>query len=99
MFLIHALLQILDGLLTYSGVLLLGIGTACEGNPIIRTSMDLYGPGQALIVTKTAGVVMVLILRRFREMVMLKYIMMVVNLIYTLSAVYWIYILKDFLWL
>lgn len=99
MFFIQALLQILDGLLTYAGVTYLGVGTLCEGNPVVRHMMDEYGVINGLLIAKTLGISLnVFFLRRFREMVMLRYVMLVVNIVYTLSAFHWIYILKD-LWL
>lgn len=54
------LAQILDGALTISGVTT--YGTAAEGNPMLRTLMELIGLTPAVVLTKLACSALVIVL-------------------------------------
>lgn len=55
LFLTAVLLQIADGALTYQGVSL--YGTAVEGNPLVRWTMNTLSPVTALVLFKGAAIV------------------------------------------
>jgi hypothetical protein len=61
----HILLQILDGLLTYFGMLRFGV--EYEGNPLINFTMETIGVAPALILYKGIGVCMMLYLLYYEE--------------------------------
>lgn len=88
------LLQLLDGFLTYVGVSASPLGLDAEGNPIIRSAMESLGPGTALLIVKSLAIGAILYLKaRSSDLVMLKRVLGVVNLLYLISASLWIYVL------
>jgi hypothetical protein len=90
---IHVLLQVLDGIFTYAGVLLLGIGTDIEGNPLVRWAMVELGPGTALVIIKGLAIGALLLLRSYSpNLAMLKMVISRLNLLYMLSAAMWAYV-------
>jgi uncharacterized membrane protein len=89
---LHVLLQILDGILTYVGVLYLGFGTEIEGNPIVRWLMNEMGPSTALVVTKGTGILSVLgAALKMSDKGMLQTVISRVNLLYMLACAMWAY--------
>lgn len=92
---LSALLQLLDGILTYIGVSTSPLGLDVEGNPIIKGIMRSIGPGMALLLVKSFAVGAIFYLKRSAsDLVMLKAALYVVNLLYLISAVLWIYVLS-----
>jgi hypothetical protein len=63
--LVFMLLQLVDGLLTYTAVAMLGV--VGEGNMLLATAMQMAGPGPALVGAKTlaAGCGLILYVRGF----------------------------------
>lgn len=55
--LILILMQVADGLLTAYGVSL--FGTAAEGNPLVRSLMDIFGYLPALFIVKACAVMII----------------------------------------
>lgn len=94
MFLLQAILQIVDGILTYVGVVRFGT-TDVEGNPIVKYCMNQLGAGEALILIKTLAILVVLLLSRSdnSNKVIFKRFLIPINLLYTVSAFMWLYIL------
>lgn len=63
--LVFMLLQLVDGILTYTAVAMLGV--VGEGNMLLATAMQMAGPGPALVGAKTlaAGCGLILYVRGF----------------------------------
>lgn len=57
--------QILDGILTYIGVS--NLGTSREGNPMLRSLMEIFGPGQTLFVAKLTAILLLYLIRDLYE--------------------------------
>lgn len=89
---IHIILQVIDGIFTYAGVLCLGLGIEIEGNPLLRSLMYELGPGTALMLIKGLAIGSVWYAKgASRHWVMLKKGISRINLIYMLSAALWAY--------
>jgi hypothetical protein len=90
---IHAVLQVLDGILTYVGVTVAPRGLAMEANPLIKFLMSVMGPGMALLFIKSIAL---LILNGLQTMgtrlVMLRGVISIVNCFYATTVVLWIYV-------
>lgn len=97
-FIYQAFMQILDGILTYVGVLVLSTGTASEGNPLLRHCMETYGVVDSLIIFKAFGILVALgFMRPHRKQGIVRVGVFMVNLFYTVSSLYWIWILVPVL--
>jgi hypothetical protein len=59
-FVVFALVQLADGLLTYFGII--AFGTSIEANPLIEWSAAAFGAGTALIGAKTVAVLCAMVL-------------------------------------
>ena len=66
LFLVNLALQVWDGLATYHG-LRLGVP---EGNPLVRTWMEVWGVGWALISAKTTACGLLLFLRSLSNLLL-----------------------------
>lgn len=64
-FLILALLNVLDGLFTYWGVVHIGAGPEIEANPMIRYLMYEIGPTNAILWAKIVSIVCCFLIVRF----------------------------------
>lgn len=53
------ILQFLDGLLTWWGVMFLGIGTEIEGNPLVKYVMDTLGVELGLTFVKLVAIILI----------------------------------------
>lgn len=92
-FVTHIILQILDGVFTYAGVMYLGIGAEIEGNALLKTLMYILGPGTALVLVKGSAISALLYVRsRSRDLVMLRKILSRINLLYMLAVGMWAYV-------
>ena len=97
-YLLHAVLQMSDGILTYIGVTNMEAGIDAEGNFLIHYAMTLVGPGWALFLTKAAGLVLLFAFIWPNRSLMLDRVMVGVNLVYALIVTQWIYILTRTFW-
>lgn len=97
---IHVILQILDGSLTYYGVYLYGIGV--EGNRLIVKLMELLGVEFGLIIPKTLGILFVYYIyclyknfNHLSKIIFVRFflILIIINMIYTLVVSQWVYFL------
>lgn len=93
--LILGVFQILDGLLTYVGLNLMGVGM--EGNAFLRSLVHAYGSFLALFVTKTVALALVITLTLFaHKRKWIRPIIFVLCLIYlTLAVMPWVYIIST----
>lgn len=92
--LIAILLQILDGLFTYIGVLRYGIDI--EGNILIHTLMLFYVP-EVLFVVKTVAVLLLILfyfLINIKETILL-ILFFIINVVYLIVVCHWAYILFN----
>jgi hypothetical protein len=93
-FLLHAFLQVLDGVLTYIGVNSFNCGILIEGNPILKFLMYKLGVANALILVKGTAIFITFYLKSIaNDLVMLKRLLGIINLIYLTVCGTWIYIL------
>jgi hypothetical protein len=87
---IFVILQVADGLMTFGAVRVFGPGA--EANPVLRTWMQLFGPGVTLLTAKTvacAGAVLLYSAGRERTLVALT------SLVVSLGVGPWLAILRD----
>jgi hypothetical protein len=90
---LHVLLQILDGILTYMGVTILAKSTEIEGNPMLKWLMNEIGVVLAIVIVKSCAVLIILTLNKSaKKSVMLRRCLFAVNLIYILVCAMWVLI-------
>lgn len=90
---IHAGLQILDGLLTVAGITKFE-GTHIEGNPLLRELMEIVGPINAVILAKVFAILVIItICQKEQSRLLFKAALLPINLLYTVSAIFWLYAL------
>jgi uncharacterized membrane protein len=94
-FLILALLQVLDGVLTATGVSI--FGTRAEGNLFLRQLMELFGSVPTLAVVKTMAILIVLALAQLQHQVSwVQSAVRGITLIYLFAAIFpWTWILLS----
>lgn len=85
------LLQILDGILTYAGVM--RFGPEAEGNPLIKYCIVNFGLFESLVVIKGLGIVLVIILCYIKINRLILYILGIVTVLYTGAVILWVYVL------
>lgn len=89
-YLLHAVLQLMDGILTYVGVVKFG-SLEAEGNPLVRYLMAKMGLLESLIFAKTVAFIFLLFLWKLEVgQKRLKFGLVLLNFIYAASAVVWI---------
>lgn len=92
-YVIHAGLQILDGLLTIAGITKFG-GTHVEGNPLLRELMETVGTTNAVILAKMFAILVIItICQKEQSKLLFKAALLPINLLYTISAIFWLYAL------
>lgn len=91
--LLNLVLQILDGLLTYIGVRLIGLEG--EGNYLIKLIMTHFGVFQGLVLVKLSSIVILSMAFLSIPIVPKKVFMLLlpINIIYLFAVFTWIYIL------
>lgn len=89
-FVINGVLQILDGTLTYIGIVRHG-DVSIEGNPLIRFLVNLMGVGNALFACKSFALCLLWILFKMKDYrVILSQVLIFINLIYAVAVSWWI---------
>lgn len=89
------LLQVLDGLLTYWGVVYTGYGPQIEGNPLLQYLIIQFGPGIALFSVKCFAIVLLLVwYKHFKKTnsYFCKISCLILSIIYSIVVVLWLYI-------
>jgi uncharacterized protein DUF5658 len=81
-FIVFALVQLADGLLTYFGII--AFGTSIEANPLIEWSVAAFGAGTALIGAKTVALVCAMVLHLTAR----HYIMGALTIAYLVTAIW-----------
>lgn len=92
---ILAACQLLDGILTYVGLSLLGV--SMEGNTLLRTLMEFYGKTPVLFVSKLIALVLVVILtfEAHRRSWLRPVIYLLIVLYLALALIPWTYIISS----
>jgi len=81
-FVVFALVQLADGLLTYFGII--AFGTSIEANPLIEWSVAAFGAGTALVGAKTVAVACAMVLHLTAR----HYIMGALTIAYLITAIW-----------
>jgi hypothetical protein len=85
---VHIILQVLDGLLTYTGISF--YGTHLEGNPVLKSIMDTIGAGPTLILAKGLAICVLLAViyyRDYLESIEMKIALITINFVYLFAAI------------
>lgn len=81
-FVVFALVQLADGVLTYFGII--AFGTDIEANPLIEWSIAAFGTGTALVGAKTVAVACAMVLHLTAR----HYIMGALTIAYLVTAIW-----------
>jgi hypothetical protein len=92
-FIFNIVLQVLDGVFTYIGVLHYGI--EIEGNPLVRNTFLAIGAAPTLLLFKGSAIVVVSVLKKVSNAPLTRRLMGFVNLVYCVSAMLWVYVLVE----
>lgn len=90
-----AICQVLDGLLTYVGISLLGVHM--EGNAFLRELMHAYGQAPVLFFTKLFSLILIIILtfEAHRRKWLRPYLLFIVILYLCLAVIPWVMIITK----